>query len=120
MVYHDDESERHLMDSDRRRASRLRESTVFDAEDDSDDETAQKKGLLQSGGRAGPSGARGIYGAAASRDSFGSRASLDQTPRQSVDYGGPGRGPYQAVGARPSLDLPPGAKMGEFKDPWGN
>jgi len=94
---------------------------VFDEhDDDSDEDNAQKKGLLY-----GPSGGRGVYGPAASRDGFAqSRLSLDQeTPRQSLDYGQASGGAYSSVPMRQSVDLPAGAsapKRGDFKDPWGN
>lgn len=110
MIYRDDDSQRQLMDSNKR-ASRLRNSVAVDDEDDSDEETAQGKRLL---GGPGPSGMQ-------SRESFSqSRLSLgDDTPRGSFDYGhasGSGSG-YAAVPLRGSMDVPQG--KGGFKDPWG-
>lgn len=108
MIYRDDESQRHLLDANKRH-SRLRNSVAAEDDESSDEESAQAKRLL--GGGAGPS-----------RDSFSqSRLSLgDETPRGSFDYGQPGGSGsgYAAVPLRGSMDVPPG-KGGNFKDPWG-
>ncbi|KAG8886398.1 hypothetical protein FRB97_004933 [Tulasnella sp. 331] len=119
MIYRDDDSQRNLLDSNRRmsteggfsRRSHLRNSVVADQDDDDDDEDrAQGRGLL------------GAYGA--SRDSLGEQ----ETPRQSFDYGQPsgsGAG-YSAVPMRQSVDLPMGAgvprRPGQepYKDPFSN
>lgn len=105
MIYRDDDSQRHLLDADRRRQSGLRTSTIAH-DDDSDEETHESRRLMGSSSGAGPS-----------------RLSMaDDTPRQSFDYGQGSGGAYQAVPMRQSVDLPMGAgapKRGDFKDPWG-
>lgn len=118
MIYRDDDSGRQLIGGRRQastdnfsRRSALRNSVIAEDED-SDEERAQGRGLLNP------------YGA--SRDSL-----ADETPRQSFDYGQPsgsGSGGYNSVPMRQSVDLPmgagtprrPGQQETPFKDPWEN
>ncbi|KAG8921964.1 hypothetical protein FRC02_012230 [Tulasnella sp. 418] len=110
LVYSDDTSQRHLLGN--RRASQLRESVIFDEEDESDEERAQGRKLLS-----------GENYASSSRDT--PRQSMDHGERESFDYSQPAMGGqsggYGAVPTRESMDLPYGAsapRRGEFKDPW--
>ncbi|KAG9039901.1 hypothetical protein FRB95_004373 [Tulasnella sp. JGI-2019a] len=113
MIYRDDDSQRGLMDSNRRmstdhsRRSHLRNSMIAEDDEDEDENRAQNRGLLAPYGE--------------------SRENFDQeTPRQSYDYGQPsgsGSG-YNAVPMRQSVDLPIGAGtpgrpgQGPYNDPF--